>query len=116
MERTGEQKLDEVSDVSQAHAGADPGAVVVVNSHANVAVVAVKRPWGSQNLTSVAEAELVVFVVPNNLRADSAGVIVMPNDLHDRELLQRIEFAGITPSFRKGSLELLLIQVAHEVL
>ena len=96
MDRAGKKKLNEEPDVAEANAGSDPGTVVVVKCHADVAVVAVKGSRRPNNLARVAEAQFVVFVLAYDRLAFVAADVIV---LYQCEFFQSIKFTRLAPCF-----------------
>lgn len=54
-EKDWKNKREEVTVVSLADAGADPGTVMIESLHTDVAIIAVRGPWWAKDVTSIAK-------------------------------------------------------------
>lgn len=58
-----QEELDEVLDIAFANTGADPGTVVVMDLHAELAGAAVERSRRTEEVACLAVAQLVMLVI-----------------------------------------------------
>lgn len=62
MKPSEKQKANEIPDISVADARSDPWAVMVMDLDADVAGAAMKCPWRSQNVASLAVTKIVMLI------------------------------------------------------